>query len=58
MQDTTRKQSQGENGMGHKFMIAAFCCTWTIQFGYLILLVAKWNRQRRQIALARVGTAS
>lgn len=44
--------------MGHKFMIAAFCCTWTIQFGYLILLVAKWNRQRRQIALARVGTAS
>lgn len=33
--------------MGHKFLVAAFCCTWIIQLGYLLSLVVKWQRQRQ-----------
>lgn len=35
--------------MEHKFLVAAFCCTWAIQLGYLIRLVAKWRGQRGQL---------
>jgi len=35
--------------MGHKFLVAAYICTWTIQLGYLLLIAVKWQRQRRQM---------
>jgi hypothetical protein len=47
-----QKQQKGSNRMGHKFLIAAYCCTWTIQLGYLLLLAVKWQRQRSQIPKA------
>jgi hypothetical protein len=36
--------------MGHKFLVAALCCTWAIQLGYLLSLAAKWQRQQSQIS--------
>jgi hypothetical protein len=39
--------------MGHKFLVAAYCCTWIIQLGYLLLLAIKWQRQRSQIPAPR-----
>jgi hypothetical protein len=35
--------------MGHKYLVAAFCCTWTIQLGYLILLLAKSRGQSARL---------
>ena len=32
--------------MNHKFLVAAFCCTWAIQLGYLLWIVSKWQGQR------------
>jgi hypothetical protein len=31
--------------MGHKFLVAAFCCTWAIQLGYVLWIAAKWSGQ-------------
>jgi len=42
--------------MGHKFLIAAYCCTWAIQLGYLLSLAAKWRRQRKQLAEPKPAT--
>lgn len=41
--------------MGQKFLIAAFCCTWIIQLGYLLSLVAKWQGQRRHLLSQKSG---
>jgi hypothetical protein len=35
--------------MGHNFLVAAFCVTWAIQLGYLILTAAKWQSQRAKL---------
>ena len=35
--------------MGHNFLVAAYCATWTIQLGYLLWMAAKWFRQRSKI---------
>lgn len=35
--------------MGHKFLIAAYCCTWAIQLGYLLWMAAKWLGQRNRL---------
>jgi hypothetical protein len=32
--------------MEHKFLVAAYCCTWGIQLGYLLWIVRKWLGQR------------
>jgi hypothetical protein len=37
--------------MGHPYLVAAYCCTWAIQFGYLLWMAAKWQGQRRKINL-------
>jgi hypothetical protein len=39
--------------MNHRFLIAAFCCTWAIQLGYLLLLAAKWQTQRARLKSGR-----
>jgi hypothetical protein len=31
--------------MGHKFLVAAYCCTWGIQLSYLLWVVLKWRSQ-------------
>jgi hypothetical protein len=35
--------------MGHKFLVAAFCCTWGIQLSYLLWIVLKWQGQKSKI---------
>jgi len=35
--------------MAHKFLVAAYICTWTIQLGYLLSLAIKWQRQKRSL---------
>jgi len=35
--------------MGHNFLVAAFCCTWAIQLGYLGWIALKWQGQNRKI---------
>jgi hypothetical protein len=35
--------------MGHKFLVAAYACTWIIQLGYLLRITIKWQRQRSHI---------
>jgi hypothetical protein len=42
--------------MGHKFLMAAYCCTWAIQLGYLASLAAKWQRQRKQLSEPKPAT--
>jgi hypothetical protein len=37
--------------MGHPYLVAAFCCTWAIQLGYLLWMAVKWQGQRRNIKL-------
>ena len=36
--------------MGHKFLVAAYCCVWIIQLGYLISLGIRWSSQRKKLA--------
>jgi hypothetical protein len=35
--------------MGHKYLVAAYCCTWAIQLGYLAWMIAKWQGQRAKL---------
>jgi len=35
--------------MAHRFLVAAYTCTWAIQLGYLLLVAIKWQRQRNQL---------
>lgn len=35
--------------MTHPYLIAAFCCTWAIQLGYLLLVAIKWQGQRGKL---------
>ena len=35
--------------MGHKYLVAAFCCTWGIQLGYLLWMTFKWKRQEGKL---------
>jgi hypothetical protein len=37
--------------MGHKFLVAAYCCTWGIQLGYVLWMVTKWQSQRAKLKL-------
>ncbi len=39
--------------MGHGYLVAAFCCAWTIQLGYVMLLVGKWLSQRQRLKTGR-----
>lgn len=32
--------------MGHTYLVAAYVCTWAIQLGYVLWMVAKWLGQR------------
>jgi len=34
---------------GHKFLVAAYCCTWAIQLGYLAWMAIKWQQQRSKL---------
>jgi len=43
--------------MEHKFLVAAFCCTWGIQLSYLLWMVAKWRGQKGKTG-TRIGTGS
>jgi hypothetical protein len=44
--------------MGHKFLVAAYCCTWAIQLGYVAWMALKWRGQREKIkAMAGLGTS-
>jgi len=31
--------------MQHRFLVAAFCCTWAIQLAYLVWMAVKWHGQ-------------
>lgn len=35
--------------MAHTYLIAAFCCTWAIQLGYLLLVAIQWHAQRGKL---------
>jgi hypothetical protein len=35
--------------MAHTYLIAAFCCTWAIQLGYLLLVAIQWQGQRGKL---------
>jgi len=35
--------------MGHKFLVAAYCCTWAIQLGYVLWMLVKWQGQKSRI---------
>jgi hypothetical protein len=41
--------------MGHPYLVAAYCCTWAIQLGYLFWIGAKWLGQRRRINSSPAG---
>ncbi len=36
--------------LNHKFLVAAYVLTWTIQFGYVLRLFIKWRSQKRVAA--------
>ena len=36
--------------LDHRFLIAAYVVTWTIQLGYLSYLALKWRSQKREAA--------
>ncbi len=40
--------------MGHKFLVAAYCCTWAIHLGYLSWMALKWHGQQRKLMTTRV----
>ena len=31
----------------HQFVVAAYCITWALQFGYLVWLGLKWRAEKR-----------
>ena len=35
--------------MTHRYLVAAFCCTWGIQLTYLLWVAAKWRGQRSKL---------
>jgi len=35
--------------MAHKFLVAAFCCTWGIQLSYLLWVALKWQGQKPKL---------
>jgi hypothetical protein len=35
--------------MGHKFLVAAYCCTWAIQLSYLLWIGTKWFGQAAKL---------
>jgi hypothetical protein len=37
--------------MGHKFLVAAYCVTWAIQFGYILWMAVKWTGQRSKLKI-------
>lgn len=39
--------------MGNKFLVAAYCCTWAIQLGYLLWMVVKWQSQKSKIGAGK-----
>ena len=36
--------------MGHRFLVAAYCCVWVIQLGYLASMGIRWAGQRKKLA--------
>lgn len=39
--------------MGHSYMVAAFCITWAVQLGYVLWMLVKWQRQKRNSGIGR-----
>jgi hypothetical protein len=39
--------------MGHSYLVAAFCCTWVIQLGYVLWMLAKWQGQKAKVGAGR-----
>ena len=39
--------------MGHKYLVAAYCCTWVIQLGYLSWVATKWYGQKGKLSRSR-----
>jgi hypothetical protein len=35
--------------MGHNYLVAAFCVTWTVQLGYALWMFFKWQSQRSKL---------
>jgi hypothetical protein len=35
--------------MGHPYLVAAYCCVWVIQLGYLASMAFRWLGQRRRL---------
>jgi hypothetical protein len=41
--------------MEHKFLVAAYCCTWGIQLSYLAWVALKWRGQSGKLG-GKAGT--
>jgi hypothetical protein len=38
--------------MGHRYLVAAYCCTWGIQLAYLSWMGLRWLGQKNKLRMA------